>query len=557
MAAKVPNLEQAVTGWRGLLGADRVLMSPAELGRFGASTQASSNPPAGVIAARSTQEVVEAVGIARAHGVPLYPVSQGRNWGYGDACPVGPGQVVLDLSAMNRIIEVDPELAYAVIEPGVTQGQLNRHLEELGYPLVGSCTGSSPAASVIGNLLERGFGLTSYSDHAAHVCGLEVVLADSSILRTGFGQYPHSPSAHLYRWGLGPYLDGLFAQSNLGVVVKAGVWLMPQPEAFTTFSLEIEADRELERAIDRFRTLRLQGTLTSQVFIANVFRTLAHMGRYPWHETGGAVPLERAKAEALVRRRGVPGMAGRWNAIGSLHGSRRALKAAVKDTEESLAGLGKLNFTSPADIDRFERRGRILSRLPGLSSRGAGMVATARMARPGLAVFRGVPSEGALAITRWRLRKPVKGRCEDPSGEGSGLYWIAPVCPARGSEVSRCVQIIEEQMLALGFEPLIRIAAAHDRSVFVTTLLSFDREHPEEASRARDCHRDLIAKLIEAGYPPYRAGVDEMDLLDPHGSTSWAVAAALKRALDPEGVLAPGRYEPEVASQMRSVRPPA
>ena len=46
--------------------------------------------------------------------------------------------------------------------------------------------------------------------------------------------------------------------------------------------------------------------------------------------------------------------------------------------------------------------------------------------------------------------------------------------------------------------------------------------------------------------------VDEMDLLDPHGSSHWAVVAALKRALDPDGVLAPGRYEPAVAAALRA-----
>src|SRR3546814_6231657 len=73
-------------------------------------------------------EVVAAVKTAAQHCVPLYPISRGKSWGYGDACPVTAGNVILDLSRMNRIREVDPALAYAVIEPGVTQGQLSEHL---------------------------------------------------------------------------------------------------------------------------------------------------------------------------------------------------------------------------------------------------------------------------------------------------------------------------------------------------------------------------------------------------------------------------------------------
>ena len=118
--------------------------------------------------------------------------------------------------------------------------------------------------------------------------------------------------------------------------------------------------------------------------------------------------------------------------------------------------------------------------------------------------------------------------------------------------VGRSLRIIEDRVLSDGFEPLIRIAMTTDRSLFLTTLIAFDRRHKGERQAARDCHRALTAELIEAGYPPYRAGIDEMDLLDPHGSSHWAVVAALKRALDPDGVLAPGRYEPAVAAALRA-----
>src|SRR3546814_3717544 len=80
-------------------------------------------------------EVVAAVKTAAQHCVPLYPISRGKSWGYGDACPVTAGNVILDLSRMNRIREVDPALAYAVIEPGVTQGQLSEHLRAQGIAL--------------------------------------------------------------------------------------------------------------------------------------------------------------------------------------------------------------------------------------------------------------------------------------------------------------------------------------------------------------------------------------------------------------------------------------
>jgi len=545
------DLEAAASGWCEALGADRVTTAPEEFGRFGSSTLTEAAAPAAVVRVQSAAEVVAVVKIARACRVSLYPVSQGRNWGYGDACPVGPGQVVLDLSAMNRIVEVDPDLAYAVIEPGVTQGQLSAHLQAMDCGLICANSGSSPDTSVVGNLIERGFGGTRYSDHVAQACGMDVVLADGTLLKTGLAGYEGSPSAHLSRWGLGPSLDGLFSQSNLGIVVRTGVWLMPKPEAQTLFSIELETDADFERAIDRLRMLRLQGTLTSPVFISNVYRTLALMGRFPWHETQGETPLRRELAETLVRRRGQPGMGGRYNAIGALQGSKRGLKAAALDLSEVLDGIGKLTFTSGEELDDFERRGRALMGESESAERGQEMVGMAGIARAGLEAFYGVPSKQALTMTRWRLRSPVTGPCVDPTAEGSGLYFVTPVCPAKGSEVRRCMGMIEDRLLRDGFEPLIRIAMTSDRTVVFSTMVAFDRRHPEECAAARTCHRELTEDLIGAGYPPYRAGIDEMDLLDPHGSAQWSVVASLKQALDPDGVLAPGRYEPAVAAALR------
>ena len=171
------------------------------------------------------------------------------------------------------------------------------------------------------------------------------------------------------------------------------------------------------------------------------------MGRYPWHVTEGETPLRREVAEEQVRRRGQAGMGGRYNAIGAMQGTRRGVEAAGLDLAQALDGIGTLTLTSMDDIDRFERRGRMLSRLPGLSERGRRMVASAGAARAGLGAFNGVPSDQGLAMTRWRLRSPVTGPCVDPTAEGSGLYFVTPVCPANGREVRRCMGMIEDRLL--------------------------------------------------------------------------------------------------------------
>ena len=95
-------------------------------------------------------------------------------------------------------------------------------------------TGAGLDASLVGNTLDRGFGHTPYGDHSATACGMEIVLADGSVLNTGYSHIENAKAKYCYRYGIGPFLDGLFQQSNYGIVTKIGLWLMPEPVSHTS-----------------------------------------------------------------------------------------------------------------------------------------------------------------------------------------------------------------------------------------------------------------------------------------------------------------------------------
>ena len=93
----------------------------------------------------------------------------------------------------------------------------------------------------------------------------------------------------LHRWGVGAYLDGLFTQSNLGVVTRMSIWLMPAPEYFQAYFFSCDSDDGLAPIVEALRPLRLNGTLRSTVHIANDYKVLSGMQQYPWEEAEAAL----------------------------------------------------------------------------------------------------------------------------------------------------------------------------------------------------------------------------------------------------------------------------
>ena len=114
---------------------------------------------------------------------------------------------------------------------------------------------------MIGNTLEYGRGYTPHGEHPAMACGMEVVLANGDVVRTGMGGMSASKTWNAYPWSFGPSHGGLFFQSNFGVVTKMGVWLMRQPEVFLSGWARFDDDAAIAPFADAVRELMLDGTL--------------------------------------------------------------------------------------------------------------------------------------------------------------------------------------------------------------------------------------------------------------------------------------------------------
>ena len=180
-----------------------------------------------VVMPKTVQHVQEVIRLANREKLSILPICCGTITAFWDA------DIVMDMMGMDKIIKIDPENSYVVLEPGVTFNLLDPLLRKEGYTIA---HGSFPSNfSVVGNLgIRRGFNHNFSSRFADQTLGLEIVATDGTLLRTGtatFGIDYWSPLSQDM-----PDIRGLFVPANqrtplLGTVTKAALRIWPMMEA--------------------------------------------------------------------------------------------------------------------------------------------------------------------------------------------------------------------------------------------------------------------------------------------------------------------------------------
>jgi FAD/FMN-containing dehydrogenase len=179
------------------------------------------NRPSMVVFPETREDVVETLKIANKYKISVNPVGTAQM-----GIPTAEGDIILDQRRRDKIIEINTDSGYAILEPGVTHDLLTSALRGTGYKCeVGTMTGS---ATVLAGGLSR--GSKSFSNrHLSSILDLEVVLPDGTIFNTGSSMFP-GVGPHL-RWFF-PDLAGLYtgAGGTLGVITRVAVRLHPVNE---------------------------------------------------------------------------------------------------------------------------------------------------------------------------------------------------------------------------------------------------------------------------------------------------------------------------------------
>src|SRR6202161_657873 len=198
--------------------------------------------PLAVVLPGSTDEVSEVLRVASERRVPV--VARGSGTGLsGAAVPVA-GGVLLAFDRMKRILEIDTENQVAVVEPGVTLEQLNGELAPLG--LVYPVSPGEQSGSLGGNVATNAGGMRAvrYGVTRHHVLGLEVVLADGTVLRTG-GKFVKCSSGY----DLTQLLIG--SEGTLAVTTEVTVKVQPRPTDSATILVPFATLAEVTHAVPR------------------------------------------------------------------------------------------------------------------------------------------------------------------------------------------------------------------------------------------------------------------------------------------------------------------
>jgi len=113
--------------------------------------------------------------------------------------------------------------------------------------------------------------------------GMEVVLPNGEVMRTGMGALPGNNTWQLFPYGFGPYSDGIFTQSNFGIVTKMGVWLMPPPAGFQVFLFTFPREEDLHALVETIRPLRIANVIANVPHVRHAIQECAvHQPKRDW-----------------------------------------------------------------------------------------------------------------------------------------------------------------------------------------------------------------------------------------------------------------------------------
>ncbi len=284
-----PHKTKLLSRLKRILPASEVSFAPAVLAEHAGDKWFAAHQPDAVVLPRSAKSVAAVLRFANRHRIPVTP--RGAGHGYVGGCVPVRGGIVLSLARMNRIKEINAADFVAVVQPGVNTQKLQHAVEKRGlfYP-------PDPASradnAIGGNIVTNAGGprCLKYGVTRDYVLGLEVVLADGTVLRLGGRTHKNKTGFELHRLFVGS--EGL-----LGVVTEATLKLLPLPPYRACLAVGFGSMRAAVRSL---HAILAAGFLPAALELADSFTLAAAFKRT------GSERLRGCRAHLIVELDGQP-----------------------------------------------------------------------------------------------------------------------------------------------------------------------------------------------------------------------------------------------------------
>ncbi|MCY4333116.1 MAG: FAD-binding protein [Litoreibacter sp.] len=414
-------------------------------------------PPDAVVYPTSAEEVSEIVKICARHDCPIVPWGTGTSL-EGHALALK-GGVTVDFAKMNHVVEVNAEDMDVRVQPGITRMALNEELRATGlfFPVDPGAN-----ASIGGMASTRASGTTTvrYGTMADNIRGLEVVLADGRIIRTGSRARKTSAGYDLTHLFVG-------AEGTLGLITELTLKLQGQPEAV---SAGICAFPDMESAVNCVMETIQMGIPMARIEFVDAATTLA------------------------------------FNAY------------AGRDMPAQPHLLVEFNGSDQAVTEQSERFGEIVAEHGGSEFEWA------------------TKTEDRNAL--WQLRHD--GYYAILASRKGATAMSTDICVP----ISRLAEAVTETQKDIADSPLDGPILGHVGDGNFHAILMMDPDSPEELKEAKRLADRMAERALEMGGTvtgEHGVGMGKMKYMAREHGEAWSVMADIKRSLDPQNIMNPGK----------------
>ena len=450
-------ISEALVALESLLG-DRLSRAPGDCDQHGRNeTWFAFSPPDAVAYPETTQEVAELVKICATHGVAITPWGTGTSL-EGHAVPLQ-GGISLDMSRMNRVLEVLDSDMQVRVQPGVTREALNEDLRATGlfFPVDPGAN-----ASLGGMAATRASGTTTvrYGSMRDNVMALEVVLADGRIIRTGSRAKKSAAGYDLTALMVG-------SEGTLGIITELTLRLHGQPEAISSAVCAFDT---LEAAVET-----VQMTIQMGIPMARIEFVDALTAEIFNEANGTNFP---AKPHLMIE----------------FHGSDAAVAEASERFGEVVAEMGGADFEWAITT---EDRNKL-----------------------------------------WRMRHGAYPASIAHRPGCMGL--VTDICVP----ISRLAEAVGEMTGEIAAAGLIGPIVGHVGDGNFHSVLLLDPNDKDEFKRAKAVAGKMAERALEMGGTvtgEHGIGMGKIGYMRAEHGDAWDVMGTLKAALDPQGILNPGK----------------